>query len=78
MPVVLRWEGHRFLFYSREIGEPLHIHVLKDRKQLKIWLHDLRVARNVGFAAHEIGAISRVIAEHRNSFLGAWGDYFRH
>ena len=36
MPVLLRWESHRFLFYSGEVGEPPHIHVLKDRKQLKI------------------------------------------
>lgn len=78
MPVLLRWEGHRFLFYSREIGEPPHIHVLKDRKQLKIWLRDLTVARNVGFAAHEVGAIVRVVAENRNAFLEAWNGYFGH
>ena len=53
MPTVFRWKGYRFLFYSKEIGEPPHIHVLKDGRQLKIWLSDLRVARNVGFAAHE-------------------------
>jgi hypothetical protein len=38
MPVVLRWRGHRFLFSSMEVGEPPHIHVLKDAKQLKVWL----------------------------------------
>jgi hypothetical protein len=38
MPVLLRWHGHRFLFYSMEPGEPPHIHVLKDGKQLKVWL----------------------------------------
>lgn len=53
MPVILRWNGHRFLFYSKEVGEPPHIHVLKDNKQLKIWLADMRIAKNVGFAAHE-------------------------
>lgn len=41
MPVILRWLGHRFLFYSKEVGEPPHIHVLKDDKQLKVWLKDL-------------------------------------
>jgi hypothetical protein len=59
MRVVLRWHGHRFLFYSKEIGEPAHIHVLKDGKQLKIWLKDMRVARNAGFAIHEVNDILR-------------------
>ena len=76
MPVVLRWMGHRFLFYSKEIGEPPHIHVLKDRKQLKVWLHDLQVSRNVGFAAHEVNAIVNVAGENRRAFLEAWNDYF--
>lgn len=78
MPVVLRWHGHRFLFYSKEIGEPPHIHVLKDGKQLKIWLSDLRIARNAGFAAHEITAIVGVASENRQMFLEAWNDYFGH
>lgn len=76
MPVLLRWQGHRFLFYSKEIGEPPHIHVLKDAKQLKVWLADLRVARNVGFSSHEVNAILRVTAENRDAFEEAWHDYF--
>lgn len=76
MPVILRWRGHRFLFYSKEIGEPPHIHVLKDAKQLKVWLADIRVARTVGFAAHEVNDILNVVAENRQMFLEAWNDYF--
>jgi len=76
MPTVFRWKGYRFLFYSREIGEPPHIHVLRDGKQLKIWLSDLRVARNVGFASHEIGDIVAVASENRELLLEAWNDYF--
>ena len=78
MPVVLRWRGHRFLFYSKEIGEPPHIHVLKDAKQLKVWLDDIRVARKVGFAAHEVNDILNVVAENKQRFLEAWNDYFGH
>jgi hypothetical protein len=78
MPVLLRWHGHRFLFYSMEPGEPPHIHVLKDGKQLKVWLADLRVARNAGFAQHEVNGILSVIAGHRQEFTEAWHDYFGH
>lgn len=76
MPVVLRWNGHRFLFYSKEVGEPPHIHVLKDNRQLKIWLADMRVARNVGFAQHEVNEIVRVAAANGQRFMEAWNDYF--
>lgn len=78
MPTLLLWKGHRFLFYSKEIGEPPHVHVLKDGKQLKVWLSDLRVARVAGFSAHEVNDILRVIAEHRQTFLEAWHDHFGH
>lgn len=76
MPVLLRWRGHRFLFYSKEIGEPPHVHVLNDGKQLKVWLSDLRVARQIGFAPHEITAILKVVAENRQTFLESWNAYF--
>ncbi len=78
MPTLLLWKGHRFLFYSKEIGEPPHVHVMKDGKQLKVLLRDLGVARNAGFAAHEVNAILKVVAEHRQGFEEAWNDHFGH
>ena len=72
MPVLLRWNGYKFLFYSKEPGEPPHIHVLKDDKQLKFWLSDMSIARNEGFAAHEANTIMKVAAQHRDEFLEAW------
>lgn len=78
MPTLLLWRGHRFFFYSKEVGEPPHVHVLKDGKQMKVWLSDLRVARKAGFAAHEANDILGVIAENRHAFLEAWNDYFGH
>ncbi|MCP4153073.1 MAG: DUF4160 domain-containing protein, partial [bacterium] len=40
MPVVFRYKGYRFFFYSNE-GEtlaPLHIHVRKGEAVAKFWL----------------------------------------
>ena len=76
MPTLLNWKGHRFLFYSKEIGEPPHIHVLKDRAQIKVWLGSLEVARNVGFKAHEMNAIVAVVEANRGAFLEAWNAHF--
>ncbi|MEM0900066.1 MAG: DUF4160 domain-containing protein [Pseudomonadota bacterium] len=76
MPTLLNWKGHKFLFYSKEIGEPPNVHVLKDRKQLKVWLRDCSVARNAGFSPHEINAIVKVVRDNQASFLESWNGYF--
>jgi hypothetical protein len=55
MPTVLRWGPYRAFFYSNERGEPPHIHVRSGDFEAKFWLHDLSVAINAGFPAHEIG-----------------------
>jgi hypothetical protein len=53
MPTVLRWGPYRAFFYSNERGEPPHIHVRSGDFEAKFWLHDLSVAVNAGFPAHE-------------------------
>ena len=55
MPTVLRWGPYRAFFYSNEGSEPAHVHVRAGGREAKFWLHDLTVAINVGFPAHEIG-----------------------
>ena len=76
MPTVLRFEGYRAFFYSNERQEPPHIHVTRDGCEAKFWLHDLSVAMNLGFAAHEINAILRVLKENRAELSEAWNGYF--
>jgi Domain of unknown function (DUF4160) len=76
MPTVLRWRGYRFHFYSDETGERPHIHVRRDDKMLKLWLSDLTVAVNYGFAGQEISTIVRKAGEHREAFLEAWHAHF--
>ncbi len=76
MPTLLRWKGYRFFFYSADGREPPHIHVLKDDKEAKLWLHDLGVAGNIGYTARELGEIIRKTRERRVAFLEAWNDHF--
>jgi Domain of unknown function (DUF4160) len=68
MPTVLRWGPYRAFFYSNEGGEPPHIHVL--------WLHDLSIAANAGFPAHEIGAIIRHLRPQRDLLESKWHERF--
>jgi hypothetical protein len=73
---VLRWRGYRFFLYSGDEGEPLHVHARKDRRQAKVWLADLTVAANIGFAPHELAALVRKVGEHNDEFRRAWRDHF--
>ncbi len=76
VPTVLRWGPYRAFFYSNEGDEPAHVHVRTGNKEAKFWLHDITVALNAGFPAHEISDIIRELRQNRDSLLRAWNDHF--
>lgn len=76
MPTIFEWKGWKFLFFSLDQGEPPHVHVRKDRKELKLWLDPVRVAYNRRVPDHEVNAIIDVVNEHRKEFIDAWNRYF--
>lgn len=76
MPTVLRVGPYSFVFFSSDRGEPVHIHVKRDRHVVKFWLDPVRLARNFGFAIHEVSEIDRLVAEHREFLMEAWHEYF--
>jgi len=77
MPTLLRWNGYRFFFYSADLWEPAHVHVARDGREAKIWLHDMTVAVNLGFRAHDLNEIVRTVRDYRDAFLEAWNDHAR-
>lgn len=64
------------MFHSLDRGEPPHIHVRKDRKELKIWLAPVVLARNRRCADHDVNAIMSIVNERRKEFLDAWTEHF--
>jgi hypothetical protein len=76
MPTVLRWKGYRFFFYSADGWEPPHIHVVKDGCEAKVWLRELSLATNAGYAARDLGEILRMVGDKQGEFLEAWHDHF--
>lgn len=79
MPVVFRWNGFRFHFFSDEGDprEPVHIHVAKDDVDAKFWLQpEVKVAYNKGFTARTLAKLSRRIEERREEIERAWDDHF--
>ncbi|HSR70938.1 MAG TPA: DUF4160 domain-containing protein [Kiloniellales bacterium] len=76
MPTVLRWQAYRFYFYSHEPNEPPHVHVDRAEASAKFWLEPVGLARNLGFAPHELRAILEAVRQHRSELLEAWYGYF--
>ena len=79
MPVILRFKGYIFFFYSNEGNplEPAHIHVRNAESEAKFWLEpDISLERNDGFNSKELKEIFVIVEAHRMQFTEAWYDYF--
>lgn len=79
MPVVLRLESFKFMFYSNEGDprEPVHIHVRQGREEAKFWLSpEVSLAYNEGFDARTLNRIRRLVEEHHEHLERAWHEYF--
>ena len=76
MPTVMRSGPYRFYFFSHEPNEPPHVHVDRDDESAKFWLEPVGLARNLGFAGHELRVIDRIIREHQAELREAWNGQF--
>lgn len=76
MPTVLRIDGFRFFFYSKEGLEPAHIHVERGDDVAKFWLEPVELASSYGFSAKDINSLRKLVAQHQATLLKAWNDYF--
>ena len=79
MPVVFRYRGIRFFFFSNEGNprEPIHIHALRGESEAKFWLQpSVRVAGSVGFTARDLTELVAVVERHRPVIEQAWHEHF--
>ena len=76
MPAVLREGPYRFFFYAADRGEPVHVHVVRDRQKAKFWLDPISLVRNKGFAEHELRRIREILSDHQHELIRGWHDYF--
>jgi hypothetical protein len=76
MPTVLVVGPYKFVFFSSDRAEPVHIHVKRDRHVAKFWLEPVGLAKNLGFPDHEVNRIERLVAEHQEFLIEAWHEYF--
>jgi hypothetical protein len=79
MPVVFRYKGFRFFFYSNEGNprEPTHIHVRSGEGEAKFWLYPtVHLAESSGFDAGALRELASVVAQNLELIEGTWNAYF--
>lgn len=80
MPVIFRWEGIRFFFFSNEGNprEPVHVHAQRAGCEAKIWLYPQpSIADSEGFTRKEMAALVQVVDVNKALIERAWHEHFR-
>ena len=76
MPTVLKINGYRFFFFSREELRK-HIHIQSQNGEAKFWLEpQIELAKNYKFSKKELNEIGKIIEKHYDDFIKAWEVHF--
>ncbi len=73
---MLQTGPYRLFFFSSDRGEPVHVHVARDRKAAKVWLAPVRAEYNRGFTKAELAKVAALVREHEAAIQRAWHEYF--
>ena len=76
MPTIMRIGPFRFFFYSNEDGEPVLIHIQRDRMLAKFWLVPVNLASSTRFPPRELRKLELMVIENRELLLEAWNEHF--
>lgn len=75
-PTVLQSGPNRLFFFSSDRGEPVHVHVARERKAAKLWLGPVRVEYTHGSSPAELRRIEALVVRHEDAIRKAWHEYF--
>jgi hypothetical protein len=79
MPKIFERSGYKFFFFSNE-GDPLeppHVHVRKGPNVAKFWLDpNVSLAKSWGMNVKELNMLGTIVAEHKDSIVEKWNEYF--
>jgi hypothetical protein len=79
MPVILRYKGYKFYFFSNEGNppEPLHIHVRKGGAIAKFWLVPrVSVADSYDMTSGELKELAQVVEANHKLIERSWDEFF--
>lgn len=80
MPVVFRYKGFRFFFYSNEGSprEPIHVHVIGQGGEAKFWVAPVvSLATSDGLNAKTLRELEQAVEDNLDLIKGTWNGYFR-
>lgn len=80
MPVIFRYKGYRFFFYSNEGSprEPVHVHVRGSDCEAKFWLHPtVYLDGSNGFDARTLRELTETVEQNTVLIERAWNEHFR-
>jgi hypothetical protein len=75
MPTIVI-DGYKFRFYSSDINEPPHVHIIRGESVAKIWLVPVSVEHNRGYGQPELNRITRLTLQNQEKLLEVWNDHF--
>lgn len=78
MPVILRYKGYRFFFFSNEGNplEPVYVHVRSGARVAKYWMEpEISLAESYELSPSELKEIENVVRENQSQIKEAWNDH---
>ncbi len=69
-------EGYKFRFYSSDVHEPPHVHVIHGENVAKIWLKSFKIEYNHGYNRAELSRVLKLTQKNQTRLLEAWHEYF--
>jgi Domain of unknown function (DUF4160) len=79
MPVIFRYKGFRFFFYSNEgfPREPKHIHVQGSGCEAKFWIEpEVSLCSSDGFDAKTLRILQNEVSLNAKLIEEKWDEYF--
>jgi hypothetical protein len=68
--------GYKFRFYSSDMNEPPHVHVIHDENEAKIRLEPVQLEYNRGYTRTALNRVLKLTELNQGRLLEAWHEYF--
>ena len=68
--------GYKFRFYSSDLREPPHVHVIRGEDVAKVWLDPIETEYNRGYNRAELNRVLKLTEQNQARLLEAWHEYF--
>lgn len=75
MPIIFKFFGFAFLFYSND-HEPIHVHVVKGQQKAKFSIFPVQLIENKGLSKSELKLVEAIIEENQEIIAEHWNKFF--